>query len=247
MGRSGLDSNGALSIIRLLRKLADETGIAILCTIHQPSGILFQDFDDVLLLQNGRQVYFGRIGEAGTHVINYFQRHGGHTPASDVNPAEYMLDVIRETPSNAADWAEVWENSHCSRDMLDEIESIIVARRDQVENRELRTLEYAMPLKDQIIQVTKRVWRHYWRDASYGYSKIFSNLSMALVAGVLFLDSGNTVREMQSRAFAVFLMLILSPMILTAVQPKVCFLSVDMGVIVNFLLTIFFRETVPRV
>lgn len=83
-----------------------------------------------------------------------------------------------------------------------------------------KTLEYAMPLTTQIEEVTKRVWLNYWRDASYGYSKMFSNLSMALIAGVLFLQSGNTVLEMQSRGFAVFAVLILSPMILTGIQPK---------------------------
>ena len=41
---SGLDSQPAWSICALLRKLADN-GQAILCTIHQPSAVLFQEFD----------------------------------------------------------------------------------------------------------------------------------------------------------------------------------------------------------
>jgi ABC-type multidrug transport system ATPase subunit len=46
---SGLDSQTAWSIATLIRKLANN-GQAILCTIHQPSGILFQQFDRLLLL-----------------------------------------------------------------------------------------------------------------------------------------------------------------------------------------------------
>lgn len=49
---SGLDSQTAWSICSLLRKLADN-GQAILCTIHQPSAILFQSFDRLLFLAKG--------------------------------------------------------------------------------------------------------------------------------------------------------------------------------------------------
>ena len=49
---SGLDGQSAWNIIRFLRKLADH-GQAILCTIHQPSSLLFESFDRLLLLQKG--------------------------------------------------------------------------------------------------------------------------------------------------------------------------------------------------
>ena len=49
---SGLDSQTAWSICALLRKLANN-GQAILCTIHQPSAILFQTFDRLLFLAKG--------------------------------------------------------------------------------------------------------------------------------------------------------------------------------------------------
>lgn len=49
---SGLDSQTAWSILSLLKKLADN-GQAILCTIHQPSALLFQEFDRLLFLASG--------------------------------------------------------------------------------------------------------------------------------------------------------------------------------------------------
>ena len=59
---SGLDSGAAFNIVRFLRKLAD-AGQAILCTIHQPSSVLFEYFDQLLLLKSGgRTVYFGELG-----------------------------------------------------------------------------------------------------------------------------------------------------------------------------------------
>lgn len=38
---SGLDAQSAWNLVRFLRKLADQ-GQAILCTIHQPSALLFE-------------------------------------------------------------------------------------------------------------------------------------------------------------------------------------------------------------
>ena len=49
---SGLDGQSAWNIVRFLRKLADH-GQAILCTIHQPSSLLFESFDRLFLLQRG--------------------------------------------------------------------------------------------------------------------------------------------------------------------------------------------------
>lgn len=49
---SGLDSQTAWSILTLLKKLANN-GQAILCTIHQPSAILFQEFNHLLFLASG--------------------------------------------------------------------------------------------------------------------------------------------------------------------------------------------------
>jgi len=61
---SGLDSGAAFNIVRFLRKLAD-AGQAILCTIHQPSTILFDHFDELILLQSGGRVRFSRVAGSG--------------------------------------------------------------------------------------------------------------------------------------------------------------------------------------
>ena len=57
---SGLDSQTSWAVLDLLDKLS-KAGQSILCTIHQPSAMLFERFDRLLLLaEGGRTVYFGK-------------------------------------------------------------------------------------------------------------------------------------------------------------------------------------------
>lgn len=56
---SGLDSQTSWAICDLIEELT-RSGQAVLCTIHQPSAMLFQRFDRLLLLApGGKTVYFG--------------------------------------------------------------------------------------------------------------------------------------------------------------------------------------------
>lgn len=87
---SGLDGQSAWNLVRFLRKLAD-SGQAILCTIHQPSSMLIQTFDKLLLLERGGEtVYFGGIGQDSHILREYFASHGAVCPPN-VNPAEVCI------------------------------------------------------------------------------------------------------------------------------------------------------------
>jgi ATP-binding cassette, subfamily G (WHITE), member 2, PDR len=86
---SGLDSQSSWAIVSFLRKLADN-GQAVLATIHQPSAILFQEFDRLLFLaKGGRTVYFGDIGHNSETLLNYFESNGAEKCGPEDNPAEY--------------------------------------------------------------------------------------------------------------------------------------------------------------
>lgn len=176
---SGLDSQTSWSICSLMRRLVDH-GQAILCTIHQPSAMLFQRFDRLLLLaKGGRTVYFGNIGKNSGTLVDYFVRQGALPPGETDNPAEWMLGVIGAAPGTKTeiDWPEVWKNSSERRDVkieLDRLQSAgrISSKLEQASaGREEKQREFATPLAKQIYIVTKRVFQQYWRTPSYIYSK----------------------------------------------------------------------------
>ena len=60
---SGLDSYMAMSIVDCMQKLAKK-GKTILCTIHQPSSEIFEKFDRLCLLAEGKLAYIGQSSEA---------------------------------------------------------------------------------------------------------------------------------------------------------------------------------------
>ena len=86
---SGLDSTTALSVVRLLKDLALSEGRTVVATVHQPSSVMWSEFDKVLLLAEGSTVYFGPASEATA----YFERQGFRLPYG-YNPADYLLDLL---------------------------------------------------------------------------------------------------------------------------------------------------------
>lgn len=91
---SGLDSLAAFNIVRFLRRLAD-AGQAVLCTIHQPSAVLFERFDELLLLKSGGiVVYNGPLGNDSKMLIEYFERNGGKKCSPYANPAEVRIPML---------------------------------------------------------------------------------------------------------------------------------------------------------
>jgi ABC-type multidrug transport system ATPase subunit len=172
---SGLDSQTAWSILTLIRKLADN-GQAILCTIHQPSAVLFQRFDRLLLLAKGGQtVYFGDIGGNSKTLVDYFARNGAVACDEKQNPAEWMLEVIGAAPGVKAsrDWVKVWQESPefvAVNRHLDELKSQLSPVTPQADQVSL-SKSYAAPFYFQLFMCTKRALEQSWRDPSYIYAK----------------------------------------------------------------------------
>ena len=64
---SGLDSSSAFNIVQLLKKEAAR-GKTVIATIHQPSGKIFMQFDRLLLLHDGFQLYQGPLIEIAGYL-----------------------------------------------------------------------------------------------------------------------------------------------------------------------------------
>ncbi|KOS37184.1 hypothetical protein ACN38_g12039 [Penicillium nordicum] len=211
---SGLDSQTSWSICNLMEKLA-RSGQAILCTIHQPSSMLFQRFDRLLLLaKGGKSVYFGEIGENSRILMDYFTSNGGEACPTTANPAEHMLKIIGAAPGEHSDidWHSTWRNSLQYQDIRKELANLkdIANKTSDVVNLHDSSIyqEFSAPMTTQFAVVGRRVFQQYWRSPGYIYSKAQLCIMSALFIGFSFYKGENTKQGLQNQMFGVFVVLI---------------------------------------
>ncbi|KAJ6031616.1 ABC transporter [Penicillium herquei] len=85
---SGLDTTTALSLIISLKALT-QRGMAVICVVHQPRVEIFEAFDQLMLLDSGKQVYLDRATDAYQRIA------GGEKDLSKTsNPADMIMDLL---------------------------------------------------------------------------------------------------------------------------------------------------------
>lgn len=249
---SGLDSQSSWTIVAFLRKLAD-SGQAVLATIHQPSAMLFQEFDRLLFLaKGGRTVYFGEIGENSRTLLDYFERQGARKCEADENPAEYMLELAGAGANGQStqDWHELWKQSPEASEVDKELQHMVEAghQNPATVSTEAKSpqkhSEFAMPFWDQLVAVTIRVFQQYWRTPIYIYGKFTLGLASArkfppeeflffffyfdadivkVFVGFSFYIPGTSIQGLQSIIFAIFMMSAIFAVLVQQIMPQFIF------------------------
>ncbi|KAJ5202252.1 hypothetical protein N7449_004331 [Penicillium cf. viridicatum] len=206
---SGLDSQAAFSLVMFLRRVAQQ-GIPIICTIHQPSGVLFNMFDRILLLApGGWTVFAGETGENSANVVEYFQKNGAVIAAND-NPAEFIISLVSSQGADSRPWSEVWNQSE-ERKTLDEVVSELQSN-DSLANSYLaddvdtNQGGYALPLYAQTLEVTKRHWISVWRNGSYNFTRIWKALFIEIFIAFAFFKTKDTQQGLQNHMVAILLL-----------------------------------------
>ncbi|CAG8279653.1 unnamed protein product [Penicillium salamii] len=207
---SGLDSQSSWAICSFLRQLA-EHGQAVLCTIHQPSAMLFQQFDQLLFLaRGGKTVYFGPVGDNSSTMLEYFESNGARKCDDSENPAEYMLNIVNAGQNNKGqDWYDVWKQSEECTGVQTELNRIHAEKEKEApaveEDTSASHSEFAMPLWSQISLVTNRVFTQYWRMPSYVLAKWGLGIASGLFIGFSFYDAKTSLQGMQTIIYSLFM------------------------------------------
>ena len=200
-------------------------GQAILCTIHQPSSLLFQRFDRLLLLaKGGKTVYFGEIGKNSEILLDYFARNGAPSYKKGTNPAEFMLEAIGAAPGTETeiDWPAVWRNSpeHTAvHTELARLRHLAIKPGEIPCTSEASHVLFAAPMTTQFAVVGLRVAQQYWRTPSYIYSKVILLIGCSLVIGFSYFNANNTQQGLQNSMFGVFLFLFVVIQMMYQVMP----------------------------
>lgn len=210
---SGLDSQSAWSIVQFMRALAD-SGQSILCTIHQPSATLFEQFDRLLLLKKGgKMVYFGDIGPNSETLLKYFERQSGMKCGVSENPAEYILNCIGAgaTASVNSDWHDLWLASpECAaaRAEVEELHRTLPGRAVN-DDPELAT-RFAASYMTQIKCVLRRTALQFWRSPVYIRAKFFECVACALFVGLSYVGVNHSVGGAIEAFSSIFMLLLIA-------------------------------------
>ena len=95
---TGLDSFTATNVIEVLSDLA-RSGRTVVSTIHQPNSEIFEMFDQLMLIANGKTLYLNSAAKA----VAYFKQVGYECP-SLTNPADYFMNMMSIEAYEEPDW-----------------------------------------------------------------------------------------------------------------------------------------------
>ncbi|EKG21785.1 ABC transporter-like protein [Macrophomina phaseolina MS6] len=196
---SGQDAQAAWNMVAIFRQIAN-AGLGVLCTIHQPSGLLLEQFDSLLLLaQGGRTVYFGGVGQDLDTVVQYFVRNGAEELRPGTNPAEWILHLANAPAS--LDWPAIWRGSPeyvSIKEELRENDRLVVSS-------EVEALTQT-PFWTQFCLFARRTLQNYWRTPWYIYSKAALCCWSALFVGFSFFNAPTSLQGLQNQMLAVFML-----------------------------------------
>ncbi|KAJ9111206.1 hypothetical protein QFC22_006581 [Naganishia vaughanmartiniae] len=202
---SGLDSQASYEIVRFLKKIAAE-GLAVLCTIHQPSGDLFEMFDDVLLLApGGNTVYTGPTGENASTVTRYFAERGCVCPP-EANPAEFILSTVAPVGGSTIDWPQLWRDSAESQEIIEYIQQISSRKElgdlEITSHQKLNNGDYASSYFEQTRELILRNFRAQWRDGPFWLTQLVQTVFFGLFVGFYVFKVDHSRNAMQTVTLA---------------------------------------------
>ncbi|CAL1533116.1 unnamed protein product [Lymnaea stagnalis] len=210
---SGLDTFMAQSIVSTLQKMASK-GRVILCTIHQPSSELFSMFDQILLMAEGRTAFMGTQQAA----MEFFQKLDYPCP-TNYNPADHYILTLAIVPGREE---ECRENTLAICNKFKETEECVKITRQTQELTETARHSNSDPLLNDLLAGDSRYdsswlvqfrylfWRSWittFRDVILFRVRILQTLTLAIVLGLVYLQTTVDQKGIMSINGAIFLLI----------------------------------------
>ena len=206
---SGLDSFSAHALVTLLKRVA-LAGSTVACTIHQPSSEVFDLFDTVILMREGRVVYTGETSSMTT----YYAERGFPCPGN-YNPADHVMFVMQSTGEAEMEKAGFFPKATGS-----------TPRAGAIEGGEAHLPTPRLGFFEEASWLFQRELRHLRRDVGSLGARCGITLFLNLLFALIFQDSGredDSVPENLNTHFGALTMVTISCMFGSALPTAIEF------------------------
>ncbi|BBN07153.1 ATP-binding cassette, subfamily G (WHITE), member 2 [Marchantia polymorpha subsp. ruderalis] len=219
---SGLDSAAAFFVVTTLKQLARD-GRTVIASIHQPSSETFEIFDNLCLLSNGHQIYFGEAASAR----QLFEQAGFPVPALR-SPSDHFLrcvnsdfDTMKMTMSGSKSGQLMKSRDLESAYNVDKlstpevvgmlIETFAVSEFAEIVSQKVHEINQKEgPLLEgtgsqasfftQAYVLTKRSFVNMYRDVGYYWLRLAVYILLTVCIGTMYFNIGNEFGAILGRA-----------------------------------------------
>lgn len=225
----GLDSATAHQFIQALRTLTDVGGTCQSVSAYQASQAMYELFDKVIVLYEGRQIYFGSTRTAKS----YFENMGWECPArqttgdfltSVTNPQERLAKEGAHVPTTPEDFEKYWKASPdfaaLQREIQEHEEQFPIGGGTVQEFKEMHKAQqskhirssspYVVSVFMQIKLCIKRSYQRIWNDKASTLTHVIGQISMSLIIGSIFYGTANNTDAFFSKAAVIFFSVLLN-------------------------------------
>ncbi|KAH9203103.1 ABC-2 type transporter-domain-containing protein, partial [Leptodontidium sp. 2 PMI_412] len=229
----GLDASTALQYTKALRDMTTIFGLSTIVTIYQAGNGIYDLFDKVLVLDEGKQIYYGPLKAAKP-----FMEDLAFVCADGANVADFLTGVTVPTerrirpnceakfPRTAEAILAEYQASTIKKDMMAEYEypttqeaksnteEFVQAIKDEKHDSKLMgSLPVTVGFTNQVKVATIRQYQIIRGDLRVVIVKQVSNLVQALSAGSLFYNTSTDTSGLFLRSGALFLALLFNSLL----------------------------------
>ncbi|EKV20717.1 ABC transporter, putative [Penicillium digitatum Pd1] len=223
----GLDASTALEWAKALRAMTDILGLSTIVTLYQAGNGIYNLFDKILVLDEGKQIYYGPAAAAKP-----FMEDLGFMYTDGANVGDFLTGLTVPTerkirpgfensfPRNADAILTEYIKSSTYRRMVSTYDypdselsrERTAAFKESVAWEKSKHLPKSSSLTTsfwaQLVACTKRQYQILWGEKSTFITKQVLSCAMALIAGSCFYDSPDTSEGLFTKGGAVFFSLL---------------------------------------
>ncbi|KAI8933384.1 hypothetical protein NX059_009999 [Plenodomus lindquistii] len=223
----GLDASTALEWARALRSMTDTMGVATIVTLYQAGNGIYDLFDKVLVLDEGKQIFYGTREQARP-----FMEEQGFVCGDGANVADFLTGVTvpserqihpdyqNRFPRTNKELEQIYRQSPIKATMdqelsyptSEEAKSNTQAFCEAITLDKSKHLQKSSPMtvsfKEQVKACIIRQYQIIWGDKATFYIKQGSSIVQALIAGSLFYDAPDDSSGLFIKGGSLFLALL---------------------------------------